>query len=204
MRGRLIGALAAGAALVSTAVLAGPAAAQDATWSVDPGGPLNGTAGVTLLEIQESGIQLTCETSTVAAVAQSGTGLSNPIVTIPDGPGIQFNNCQGPFGLTFVVDHVGTWNLNAATYDAATGVTTGTIDDIEANISGPGCEATVTGSVNASFTNDTDVLAVAPDFTLLISYVDPANSCLGLINEGEHANFDGAYDITPGLTVTSP
>lgn len=204
MRGRLIGALAAGAALVTTAVIAGPVAAEEATWSVDPGGPISGSAGETLLEIQESGIQLTCISASVSAIAQSGTGLVNPLVTIPDGPGIQFNDCQGPFGLTFVVDHIGTWNLNAAVYDAATGVTSGTIDDIEANISGPGCEATVTGSVNVTFTNDTDVLAVQPDFTLLISFVDPENNCLGLINQDEHANFAGAFDITPGLTVTSP
>jgi hypothetical protein len=39
---------------------------------------------------------------------------------------------------------------------------------------------------------------------LEVTFVDPANDCLGLILEGEHANFAGTYAVTPGLTVTSP
>lgn len=202
MRARLIGALAAGAALVTTAVLAGPASADPATWTVTPGGAFTGAAGETILTT-ESGIELFCVSSTAAGTAASGTGLSNPLATIPDGPGVEFNDCQGPFGLTFTVDHIGTWHLNGASYDGSD-VTTGTLDDITANISGPACEATVTGSVNATFTNSTDVLSVAPDLTLTISFVDPNNDCLGLITQGETASFDGDYTITPGLTVTSP
>lgn len=203
MRARLIGALASGAALIVSAVVAGNAAAAPATWTVDPGGDFSGTAGVTLLEVQESGIQLSCESSTVDGVAASGTGLDNPLATIPEEPGIQFNDCSGPFGLTFEVDQVGDWVLNGGSYDGSD-VTTGTIDNINADIVGPGCNATASGSVNATFTNSTDVLEVLPDFTLEISFVDPSNNCLGLINEGEHANFSGSYQITPGLTVTSP
>jgi hypothetical protein len=202
MRARLIGALAAGAALVTSAVLASPASAQPETWTVDPGGAFTGTAGETILTT-EGGVELFCVSSTAAGTAASGTGLSNPLAEIPDGPGVQFNDCQGPFGLTFDVDHVGTWFLNGASYDGSD-VTTGTLDGITANISGPGCEAVVTGSVNVTFTNSTDVLSVLPDQTLTISTVDPANDCLGLITEGEHAGFDGDYVIDPGLTVTSP
>ncbi|HEX6355223.1 hypothetical protein [Actinophytocola sp.] len=184
--------------------MTGPAAAQPATWTVTPGGAFHGVAGETLLEVQESGIQLSCASSTADGTAQSGTGLSNPLATIPETPGIVFNECSGPFGLTFEVTQVGDWSLNGGSYDAATGVTTGTIDGIEAGIVGPGCEATVTGSVNVTYTNGTATLAVLPDFTLEVTFVDPANNCLGLINEGEHANFAGSYSITPGLTVTSP
>jgi hypothetical protein len=206
MRGRLIGALAAGAALVASVVISGTASAEDATWTVTagPGGAFTGSAGTTLLEIQESGIQLSCVSATAAGTATPGTGVVNPLAQIPENPGVKFNDCQGPFGLTFEVVHVGTWFLNGVSYNSATGVTTGTLDNIEADIVGPGCNATVTGSVNVTFTNSTDVLSVQPDFTLLVSFVDPANDCLGLINQGEHANFDGDFTITPGLTVTSP
>lgn len=203
MRARLIGALATGAALIVSAAVAGNAAAVPATWTVEPGGVFSGTAGETLLEVQESGIQLSCTSSTVDGTAASGTGLDNPLATIPQDPGIQFLDCSGPFGLTFEVDQVGDWVLNGVSYDGSD-VTTGTIDNITADIVGPGCDATASGSVNATFTNSTDVLSVQPDFTLLISAVDPANSCFGLINEGEHASFAGDYQITPGLTVTSP
>jgi hypothetical protein len=203
MRARLFGALAAGAALIVSAGAAGTAAAAPATWTVEPGGAFSGTAGETLLEVQESGIQLSCASSTVDGVAASGTGLDNPLATIPQDPGIQFIDCSGPFGLTFEVEQVGDWVLNGVSYDGSD-VTTGTIDNINADIIGPGCNATASGSVNATFTNSTDVLSVLPDFTLVISFVDPDNSCLGLINEGEHANFSGDYQITPGLTGTSP
>jgi hypothetical protein len=204
MRGRLISVLATGAALLTSAVVvAGPAAALPDTWTVTPGGAVHGVAGETLLEVQESGIQLSCTSSTVDANAQSGSGLSNPLVSIPESPGIVFNDCSGPFGLTFEVTQVGDWSLNAASYDGSD-VTTGTIDGITAGIVGPGCEATVTGSVNVTYTNSTAALAVLPDFTLEVTFVDPSNNCLGLINEGEHANFAGTYTIAPGLTVTSP
>ncbi len=204
MRARLIGALAAGAALITSAVMAaGPAAALPDTWTVDPGGAFHGVAGETLLEVQESGIQLSCASSTADGTAQSGTGLSNPLASIPETPGIVFNDCSGPFGLTFEVTQVGDWSLNGAAYDGSD-VTTGSIDGIEADIVGPGCNATVTGSVPVTFTNSTDVLSVQPEFTLVVTFVDPGNNCLGLINEGEHANFSGSYQITPGLTVTSP
>jgi hypothetical protein len=202
MRGRFIGALAAGAALVASVMISGTASA--ATWTVTPGGNFTGSAGTTLLEIQESGIQLSCVSATAAGTAKSGTGLTNPLAQLPATPGVKFNNCQGPFGLTFDVIHVGTWNLNAATYNATTGVTTGTLDNITANIVGPGCNATVTGLVNVTYTNGTHVLSVQPQFTLLVAFVDPANNCLGLINQNEHANFVGDFTITPGLTVTSP
>lgn len=202
MRARFIGVLASGAALVASAVIAGPAAAQPATWTVTPGGAFTGTAGETILTT-ESGVELFCTSSTAAGTAQSGTGLSNPLAEIPQDPGVDFVDCQGPFGLTFDVAHVGTWFLNGASYDGSD-VTTGTLDSITANITGPGCEATVTGSVNVTFTNSTDELEVLPDQTLEISSVDPANDCLGLISEGENAGFSGVYSITPGLTVTSP
>jgi hypothetical protein len=205
MRARLIGVLAAGAAaLITSVVVAAPATALPATWTVSPGGPFQGVAGETLLEVQESGIQLSCSSSTADGVAQGGTGLDNPLATIPETPGIVFNDCSGPFGLTFGVTQVGDWALNGASYDASTGVTTGTIDGITAGISGPACSATVEGSVNVTYTNGTAELAVLPDFTLVVTSVDPANDCLGLINAGEHANFAGTYTVTPALTVTSP
>jgi hypothetical protein len=196
MRGRLIGALAAGAALIASIVVSAPASA--ATWTVTPGGAFTGAAGTTVLRVQETGIQLTCRTATAAGTAKSGSGLSNPLATLPAGS-TRFNNCSGPFGLTFTVAHVGAWTLNAATYAAP--VTTGTLNNIAANISGPGCAASVAGSVNATYNNTTKVLTVQPNFGLTFT---SASGCLGLISAGQHASFSGAFTITPGLTVTSP
>ena len=201
MRARLFGTLVAGVALASGAVLTGTASAAPATWSVSPGGDFTGTAGETVLTT-ESGVELFCVSSTAAGTAQGGTGLSNPLAQLPEG-GVVFNNCQGPFGLTFDVEHIGTWDLNGVSYDATTGVTTGTLDNITAAIHGPACEAVVTGFVNATYTNGTHTLSVLPDLTLTIA-VDPIDNCLGLIADGEHAGFSGDYDISPALVVTSP
>lgn len=198
MRGRLIGALAAAAALVAAIVMSAPANAVPATWTVTPGGNFTGAAGTTLLRVQETGVQLTCRSASAAGTAKSGTGLSNPLATLPQG-GVRFNTCSGPFGLTFTVAHIGTWTLNGTSY--ASGVTTGTLSNINANISGPGCAANVTGSVNATYTNATKVLAVQPNFGLTFNTV---SGCLGLISAGQHASFSGSFTITPGLTVTSP
>ena len=200
MRARLIGALAAGAALAVSAVITGSASAQPATWTVTPGGDFTGAAGETILTT-ESGIELFCTSSSAAGTAQSGSGLSNPLAQLPEGS-VLFNDCQGPFGLTFTVAHLGTWDLNGASYDGVA-ETAGTLDNITAQISGPACEATVTGSVNITYNND-GTLTVLPDQTLTISTVDPANDCLGLITQGEAAGFSGAYAIDPVLTVTSP
>lgn len=204
MRGRLIGALAAGAALVASAVLSTPAGAAEAdTWTVTPGGAFHGEAGETVLTIEESGVQLFCVSASVDGTAKSGSGLTNPLADIPATPGIQFNDCQGPLGLTFDVQHVNTWYLNGDSYDGA-GVTTGRITNITADITGPGCTAQVTGYVDGTYTNSTDRLRVLPNYTLLISYVDPNANCLGLISQGEHASFDGEFQVTPDLTITSP
>ncbi|WP_133907756.1 hypothetical protein [Actinophytocola oryzae] len=188
-------------ALASAAVITGTASADPATWSVSPGGAFTGEAGETILTT-ESGVELFCTSSDASGTAESGTGLSNPLASLPEG-GVTFNDCQGPFGLTFEVAHLGTWELNGVSYDGSD-VTTGTLDNITAQISGPACEATVTGSVNATYTNSTGTLSVLPEQTLTISTVDPSNDCLGLITQGEAAGFSGGYAISPQLTVTSP
>lgn len=201
MRGRLIGVIATGVALAATTVIAGTASAAPLSWDVsrDDGGTsgaFTGAAGVTRL-VTSSGIELTCDSADAAGTANLGTGVANPLATLPAGS-TQFNNCSGPFGLTFDVTHVGTWELHGDSY--ANGVTTGRITNIVANISGPFCEATVTGYVPGTFTNDSDELAVLPELTLDLE-VDPANDCLGLITSEDTAGFEGVFAITPGLTV---
>lgn len=203
MRARMIGALAAGVALVVSSVVAVPAAAQPATWTVSPGGAFHGLAGETLLETQESGIQFGCASSTLDGEAQGGTGLSNPLASIPETPGITINDCSGPFGIVFEIDPVGEWHLNGASYDGSD-VTTGTIDDLQLDVVAPGCNATITGSLDVTYTNSTGVLRVLPNFTAVFSFIDPVNNCLGIISTGDHASLSTSYALTPVLTITSP
>jgi hypothetical protein len=200
--------LLAGVSIASALVLgAGQASADPITpssWTISPGGAANGSAGQSLFTVQESGTQLTCESSTVTnAVAEtSATGSPARLVTIPEGAGT-FSNCSGPFGLTFDVTQVGDWHLNGATFDPATGVTAGNLTDIKANLEGFACSATVEGSVPGSYTNGTAALASDPNAaTLVITRVDPNNNCFGLISEGEHGMIDISYTISPAQTIT--
>ncbi len=199
MRKRLIGALVAGFAMVAAIVMSAPANAVPATWSVSPGGNFTGTAGTTVLRVQENGVQLTCRSASAAGTAKSGTGLSNPLATLPAGS-TKFNTCSGPFGLTFTVTHNGVWTLNGVSYAAP--VTSGNLGNINATINGPGCLATVVGTVNATYNNSTKVLATnGSHYGLTFTSV---SGCSGLIQTGYHASFSGSFTISPGMTVTSP
>lgn len=205
MRKRIAGMLAVGVTALSTVVaMAGPAAAAP-PWTISPGGHADGTAGTTNLTVEDpqSGeIQMTCSSSTVGVDLEVGTSADNQLATIPASPGIQFNDCLLAGFIEFSVQQVGTWTLNGSSYNASTGVVTGTIGNIEADISGPGCAATVTGSVNGTYNNGTDVLTVNPDQTLTVVDVDPVDNCLDLIHVDATAAFDGAYSVSPGQEIT--
>jgi hypothetical protein len=192
----------------ATALLLGATTASadpitPSSWTLSPGGVIDATAGVTVLTDVDTGVQLTCETSTLtdATLVTSATGSPAQIGTLPVGS-VGFQNCSGPFGLTFEVEHVGDWALNGTTYDPVTGVTAGTLTGITANLSGFACSATVTGSVDGTYDNNTGVLTVLPNPTLTVSFVDEFDDCLGLINTGDRSTFDGAYAVTPGQTIT--
>jgi len=205
MRKRIAGMLAIGIATLSTVVAVATPASAVPPWTITPGGHTDGTAGTTNLTVQDpqSGeIQMTCASSTVGVDLESGASADNQLATIPPSPGIQFNNCLLAGFIEFSVQQVGVWTLNGSSYNAATGVTTGTIDNIVADISGPGCAATVEGSVNGTFNNGTDVLTVNPDQTLTVTSVDPVDNCLDLIHQGATAAFDGAYSVSPGQDIT--
>ncbi|OLF13616.1 hypothetical protein [Actinophytocola xanthii] len=205
MRGRLTALLAVGASALTAVVVAATPASAAAPWTITPGGPANGVAGTTNLTVQDADgntLEMSCASSTAGVVLESGEVPGPLLATIPEEGGIEFQDCLLAGLITFEVDQVGDWTINGVSYDAATGVTTGTIDGVEANVSGPGCSATVAGSVNGTYTNDTDVLRVLPDFTLTVTFVDATDDCLGLLHEGDQASFDGAYEVTPDQTIT--
>ncbi|GAA1683840.1 hypothetical protein GCM10009765_36480 [Fodinicola feengrottensis] len=185
------------------ALSAAPAQAAP-TWSVtgSPGGTLSGAAGTTTLT--DGGVVLKCTSSTAGGTIANGTGL--PGTNIAQITSITFVHCTGPAGLTFTVTQSGVWALNAVNY--ASGVTQGTITNVTAALSGPGCAATVSGSVAGTYTNSTAVLNVDPTLNAALGTqltVSGASGCFGLIHNGDHPTFSGAYTITPNtIAITSP
>jgi hypothetical protein len=192
MRRRVMGIIATSAVAAVVAVFGGTSPAYAATWTITPVGPFTAASTTTLvLTDTTTGTQLTC----VSGTARGNTGvLGNRLAQIT---GTTWNTCSGPGGITFTVSHVGTWNLNGSTF--VDPVTTGTITNVVARLSGPLCSATVSGGVAATYTNGTGVLQVlTSNSTLRISNVI---GCFGLINSGDGATFSGRYQANPIFTV---
>lgn len=192
------------AAVVAASLTGISTPAYAATWTVTPGGAVTGTAGTTTLKDTRSGAALTCTSSTTNATVQSGTGLSGTaIATVTSAA---FNSCRGPLGIRINVttDNVA-YQLNATSYAAV--VTTGTLENISATMSGPLCSATVGGDVptspgvvNGTYTNSTRTLAVSGGNL----HVWNVSGCLGLLRTGDAVSYTASYVLSPALTITSP
>jgi hypothetical protein len=221
MASRLVRALFVGGGAAAAALILGMGTASAAgTWSVTVGSA-TGTVhfrGDTvgdhspsnpdiIFDDATSGLSLSCDAGTAndgtTTVGSGQTG--SPIATI-DGPSTTWTDCVGPLGLELDPHGIGTWNLQADSYDGSD-VTTGRITDVNAHVSTPdgsSCVFDVTGFVNATFTNSTQHLAVSPDATLNISNV---TGCFGLINGGDQASFQATYLVSSAsgnVIITSP
>ena len=201
--GLMMAAVACAAGLVA-AVNAAPAHADDPTWTITPGGEVTGTAGTTTLKDVDTGVTLTCASSTTQATIESGSGLSGTSIATVTSAG--FNSCTGPLGLSFSVT-TGTVNyqLNAASY--AGGVTTGTLDGITAALSGLFCSASVAGtspttpgSISGAYTNSSAALAVSGGDL----HIWNVSGCFGLIRNGDAVSYTASYSLTPAVQITSP
>ncbi|MEO5878316.1 MAG: hypothetical protein ABIS86_17790, partial [Streptosporangiaceae bacterium] len=173
-----------------------------ATWTVTPGGPVTGTAGTTTLKDTKTGATLTCASSTTNATVRGGTGLSGTaIATVTSA---SFNTCKGPLGINFNVTTANVaYQLNAVSY--AGGVTSGTLDNITATLSGPLCSASVggatassAGSVTGTYSNSTHKLAVSGGNL----HVWNVSGCFGLLKTGDPVSYIASYTLSPALTIT--
>jgi hypothetical protein len=205
----LLGAAAAAAAvacLATSPALAGPTVAA-ASWTVTPGGAVTGAAGTTTLADSTTGTSLSCSSSSATGTLVSGSGQASPLGSIT---GITFNNCTGPLGISFSASVTGPFPLNGKSYNATTGVTTGSITNIHGALSGPLCSASVdgtsatanNGTVKARYKNSSHKLTVLTTGGTLHIY--NVSGCFGLINSGDSATFSGVYVISPNQTITSP
>ena len=203
---RTVTALTAGVALV-VAVTTGAVRAD--TWTVEPGGSFTATEvgdpeyGAHFI-VEETGIELGCGPMSLAGTSASGTGLTNPLATV--GAGDRAGDCVIPIWGRFDLIPQGSWQLNGVSYDASTGVTTGTLDNVTFDVSANywECEATMTGHLDVTFTNGDSRLQLLPHHTLLIDYVDPVGACWGLIEEGQHSGVAGTFEVDPRLEISSP
>ncbi|HEV2778079.1 MAG TPA: hypothetical protein VGX25_01635 [Actinophytocola sp.] len=208
---RVVRALAVTTATAAAIILGGGVASAvpftPGTWTVTPSGTIGATAGVTTLTAgppgQAATVTLTCQSSSVVGgVALAGaTGSPATLGNLPQGS-VRFTSCSGPFGFNFSVAHLGNWPLQGITYDPAvnSGTTAGRITNITARLTGPFCTATITGTAAATYTNNDWRLVTNPARTLTVSQV---SGCLNLLQAGYTAGFNGAYTLSPHLTITA-
>ncbi|WP_327291421.1 hypothetical protein [Streptomyces sp. NBC_01198] len=201
--------LVTGAALAAAIGLAASPASAAGTWTVTGGGSFKATASHPILKDTNTGTTLNCTSSAAGGSATNGTGLSGTNIAAISS--LSFTGCTGPAGISFNVAPQGLpWHLNAVSYNASTGVTTGTLTGVIAKLTGL-CNATfaspsgsTTGaSLNATYTNGTHTLAITGGNLKAYSV---SGICLGLINNNDLAVFTGNYVVTPptSLKLTSP
>jgi hypothetical protein len=214
-------------AVLATAVIAAGLAASPAftglahattktlTWTVTPGGNFTGKSGPVLLEDTTTGSTVKCSISTQAGTLKSGSGLSGTGIGLLTS--VTYAQCAGPDGLAFTISASASpdnpWLLNAESYNAAKGVTTGTVTNIVATLSGAGCRATVAGppatgpgTVKITYANGTHSLRFLTTGGNLefqdVSGCDNLFNSGGLFNDGDTATMAACYVIAPPQTIT--
>jgi hypothetical protein len=202
------------AAAAALAFGVGQMPASAATWTVSPGGAFSASSSNTVLTNGSN--QIKCASSRVSGTLQASSSDGVHIGTLSS---VAFDNgtpgttCPGPAGSTWTVSTVTPWFLNAESYapgtnPPTTGVTTGTITDVNAHLVGNvpifgRCSFDVTGSVGGTYSNSNAVLSVKTS-SLTIGNVSGSGCGVAGISNGQHPTFTGDYTVTPAQIITSP
>ncbi|MFI8321430.1 hypothetical protein [Streptomyces sp. NPDC085529] len=196
-------AVVAGAAASAFALAVSPASAVASTvWTVTPS-PASFTAvnsGNIVLSV--NGIAMTCTKSNAAGSMQSATG--NP-ATVGSISTMVFGASGVP--CTSVLGNVVTtpttpWAVKVYDYTAATGVSKGYIDNVDAKVTVGACVFRVTGKASGTYTNSSGTLAVnstAGELTVV-----SATNCGSAVPVGSKPTFKGNYLVKVANTTTIP
>jgi len=176
------------------------------TWTVKPGGSVK-ASGSGQVKDAKTGTVAKCSSIKMAGTLKKGKGLSGKgIGTIKTG---SFTGCKiATVSVTVKVRGL-PWKLNASSFNAATGVTTGTISGIDLKATAPGCSATLDGTgagknngvTKISYSNSTGKLKLLGGGNLH-SYA--VSGCFGLVNNGDAQKASGTETISPKQKITSP
>jgi hypothetical protein len=205
--------LAAGSAAVLVTALGGPAvlaAATATTWTVQPGGAITATAGSLTLTDTKSGSSDTCTSSTMSGTLKAGTRLpGSGIGSIS----MAAFRCCGHICSPDLAAHGLPWHLNLLSYDAASGVSRGTIRGLKITfVAYPAisCHAVVNGTssstpdgvVAVTYANQSGQLKILPHGGTLHWY--HVSGCAGLIRNGDTAALSATFTVSPQEDITSP
>jgi hypothetical protein len=206
--------LVAGGAAVLVAVVGGPvalAAATATTWTVRPGGAITATAGsLTLTDTTSSGVSDTCVSARMPGTLKTGSGLSGS--SVGSISKLAYRGC-GHIASPDLTPRGLPWQLNLVSYDAATGVSRGTISHLKITfVAYPlqSCRAVVNGTssstadgvVPVTYANKTGQLKILSHGGTLQWY--HVHGCAGLIRNGDTATLSATFTVSPQQDITSP
>ena len=199
--------LGSGAALaLGLGTTAAMASSIAATWTVSPGGAASASGSGQVKDVS-TGTVAKCTSISIGGTLKSGSGL--PGAGIGTLTTASFSGCTiGTIGVNVAVNGL-PWKLNAASYNATTGVTTGTISGIDLVATATGCSATLDGTAaganngktKATYTNSTGKIKLVGSGNL---HAYAVSGCFGLVNNGDVQKASGTLTVTPKQTVHSP
>jgi len=203
--------LMAGCAAVLTATLGTAIAVAATTWTVRPGGPVSLTSGKVTLKDTTTDVLTTCPSAQMKGTLKVGSGLSGTgigsiaLASFPQcGRGLPPAPVLTPVALP--------WHVNVTSYNATTGVVTGSVSGVRIRISS--AKLHCSGVVNGTG-------AIAKDGIVRFSYADSTGTlkllttggnlhfyrimgCAGLLNNGDQATLSASFTLSPSQTITSP
>lgn len=197
------------AAAVLAAILGVTPVLAATLWTVRPGGLISMKSGKFVLKDTTTAQALTCQSSALSGTLKGGSGL--PGTGIGSITTVGFTNCTSPLGFRFTLQARDLpWHLNFSSYNATTGVVTGSLSHLQMKLSFPGCTAVIDGtsgtasdgSVRVSYTNSTGVLQARTAGGNLHFY--NVRGCAGLVVTGDSATISATSTVSPKQTITSP
>jgi hypothetical protein len=180
-----------------------------ATYTVSPGGAAT-ASGTAQVKDTKTGTIAKCTSLKLSATLKKGSGLAGAKIGKITGPSTAFSGCSIATISVKVVANNFPWYLNATSYNATTGVTTGTITGIDLVATATGCSATLDGTaagahngkVKVTYTTSTGKLAILTSGGNLHDWA--VSGCLGLENNGDPQQASGTTTVAPKQTITSP
>jgi hypothetical protein len=199
----------AGASAIALSLALGVTAASATTavtWTVSPGGSITASGSGQVKDTKTGTIAKCTSIKVTKATIKKGTGLKGAgLGTISAST---FTGCTiATISVTVATANL-PWKLNATSYNATTGVTTGTLTGVQLDASAPGCSATLEGTtatngkIKVTYTNSSGVLKLIGTGGNLTD--EDVSGCFGLVNNGDPEDASGSLTVTPKQTITSP
>jgi hypothetical protein len=200
--------LVAGCAAVLAATAGATIALAAATWTVRPGGAISLKSGDLTVRDTRTGTTVICASSVLKGTLTGGTGL--PGAGIGSVTAADITPC-GSLGSFRVTAGGLPWHVNFSSYNATTGVVTGSVSRLRITVSGggsPDCHAPISGPggtggvVKFTYADSTGRLTVlATGGNLHFGTVD---GCAGLFQTGDPVTLRATVTVTPKQAITSP